>query len=55
MARALQEISVVATVGENSRLSGLFARLLPLAWMSSASKLSIGLTTLMAMPLVGVC
>ncbi|WP_299752941.1 hypothetical protein, partial [uncultured Tateyamaria sp.] len=54
MAPALQEISVAATVGQYSRLFGLFARQLPLALMSSASEVPIGLATLLAMPFVGV-
>ncbi len=45
MAPALQAIFVIATVGQYSRVSGLFAWRLPLALMSSASKVPIGLTT----------
>ena len=42
MAPALQEFSVIATVCQYSRVSGLFAWRLPLALMSSASKVPIG-------------
>jgi len=42
MAPALQEISVIAMVRQYSRVSGLFAWQLPLALMSSASKVPIG-------------
>ena len=42
MAPALQEISVIAMVGQYSRVSGLFAWQVPLALMSSASKVPIG-------------
>ena len=42
MAPALQEISVIAMVCQYSRVSGLFVRRLPLALMSSASKVPIG-------------
>ena len=42
MAPALQEISVIAMVCQYSRVSGLFAWQLPLALMSSASKVPIG-------------
>ena len=42
MAPALQEISVIAMVCQYSRVSGLFAWRLPLALMSSASKVPIG-------------
>ncbi len=42
MAPALQEFFVIATVCQYSRVSGLFARRLPLALMSSASKVPIG-------------
>ena len=45
MAPALQEISVIAMVCQYSRVSGLFAWRLPLALMSSASEVPIGLTT----------
>jgi hypothetical protein len=42
MAPALQGISVIAMVCQYSRVSGLFAWLLPLALMSSASEVPIG-------------
>ena len=42
MAPALQEISVIAMVCQYSRVSGLFMWRLPLALMSSASKVPIG-------------
>nr|WP_322864847.1 hypothetical protein [Aquicoccus sp. G2-2]MEA1112075.1 hypothetical protein [Aquicoccus sp. G2-2] len=42
MAPALQAISVIAMVCQYSRVSGLFAWRLPLALMSSASKVPIG-------------
>ncbi|WP_207796995.1 hypothetical protein, partial [Tritonibacter scottomollicae] len=45
MAPALQEIFVIAMVCQYSRVSGLFVWLLPLALMSSASKVPIGSTT----------
>ncbi|WP_212635073.1 hypothetical protein, partial [Aliiruegeria lutimaris] len=54
MAPALQEISVVAMVCQYSRVSGLLVWRLPLALMSSASKVPIGLTTSRAMPFDGV-
>ncbi|MEL7257206.1 MAG: hypothetical protein AAFN80_05095 [Pseudomonadota bacterium] len=42
MAPALQEFFVIAMVCQYSRVSGLFAWQLPLALMSSASKVPIG-------------
>ncbi|MEM8977822.1 MAG: hypothetical protein AAGD43_37710, partial [Pseudomonadota bacterium] len=42
MAPALQEIFAIAMVCQYSRVSGLFVQRLPLALMSSASKVPIG-------------
>ena len=42
MASALQAIFAIAMVCQYSRVSGLFAWRLPLAMMSSASKVPIG-------------
>ena len=45
MTPALQAFFVIAMVCQYSRVSGLFAWRSPLALMSSASKVPIGLTT----------
>jgi len=42
MAPALQAFFVIAVISQYSRVSGLFAWRLPLALMSSASKVPIG-------------
>lgn len=54
MAPTLQAIFVIAMVCQYSRVSGLFAWQLPLALMSSASKVPIGFATSRAGTLNGV-
>jgi hypothetical protein len=54
MAPALQAIFAIAMVCQYSRVSGLFTWRVPLALMSSASKVPIGLVTSRAGTFVGV-
>ncbi len=50
----IASVFCVAIIHQNSRVSGLFMWRLPLALMSSASKVPIGLTTSRAGTFVGV-